>query len=47
MWLLGTDSKSPERTGNFTGNGGPADAFQTDGLTLHKESNDERFPVIG
>ncbi len=28
-------------------NGGPADAFQTDGLTLHKELDDERFPVIG
>jgi len=28
-------------------NGGPADAFQTDGLTLHKELDDERFSVIG
>ena len=28
-------------------NGGPADAFQTDGLTLHREMDDERFPVIG
>ena len=27
--------------------GGPADAFQTDGLTLHKELRDDRFPVIG
>ena len=27
--------------------GGPADAFQTDGLTLHKELIDDRFPVIG
>jgi len=28
-------------------NGGPADAFQTDGLTLHKELDDERLSVIG
>lgn len=27
--------------------GGPADAFQTDGLTLHKELTDDRFPVVG
>jgi hypothetical protein len=27
--------------------GGPADAFETTGLTLHKELNDDRFPVIG
>ncbi len=27
--------------------GGPADAFQTEGLALHKELTDERFPVIG
>jgi ectoine hydroxylase-related dioxygenase (phytanoyl-CoA dioxygenase family) len=27
--------------------GGPADAFQTDGLTLHKQLTDDRFPVIG
>lgn len=27
--------------------GGPADAFQTDGLKLHKELDDERFPIIG
>ena len=28
-------------------NGGPADAFQTDGLILHKELPDDRFPIIG
>ena len=27
--------------------GGPADAFKTDGLTLYKELDDTRFPVIG
>lgn len=27
--------------------GGPADAFNTDGLILHKELNDARFPIIG
>jgi ectoine hydroxylase-related dioxygenase (phytanoyl-CoA dioxygenase family) len=27
--------------------GGPADAFKTDGLVLHKELNSELFPVIG
>jgi ectoine hydroxylase-related dioxygenase (phytanoyl-CoA dioxygenase family) len=27
--------------------GGPADAFQTGGLKLHKELPDDRFPVIG
>ena len=27
--------------------GGPADAFKTDGLTLHKELDDRRFPIIG
>lgn len=27
--------------------GGPADAFQTDGLTLHKELPGDRFPIIG
>jgi hypothetical protein len=27
--------------------GGPADAFQTDGLVLHKELPDDRFPIIG
>jgi hypothetical protein len=27
--------------------GGPADAFQTDGLTLHKELTNDRFPIIG
>lgn len=27
-------------------NGGPADAFDVTGLTLHKEMNDGRFPVI-
>lgn len=28
-------------------NGGPADAFDTAGLKLHKEMDDGRFPVIG
>jgi len=28
-------------------NGGPADAFRTDGLTLHQPMDDGRFPVIG
>jgi hypothetical protein len=28
-------------------NGGPADAFRTDGLTLHQPMDDARFPVIG
>jgi len=27
-------------------NGGPADAFDTMGLQLYKEMDDERFPVI-
>lgn len=27
--------------------GGPADAFQTDGLILHKQLPDDRFPIIG
>jgi hypothetical protein len=27
--------------------GGPADAFQTEGLTLHKELDDACFPIIG
>ena len=27
--------------------GGPADAFRTDGLTLHQPMDDGRFPVIG
>ena len=28
-------------------NGGPADAFDTKGLTLHREMDDGRFPIIG
>lgn len=28
-------------------NGGPADAFDTTGLSLYRELDDERFPVIG
>jgi hypothetical protein len=28
-------------------NGGPADAFATDGLTLQKELREDRFPIIG
>lgn len=27
--------------------GGPADAFTTEGLTLHRELPDDRFPIIG
>jgi hypothetical protein len=46
LLLVGT-AGSPVNPADACWNGGPADAFQTEGLTLHKELDDERFPVIG